>query len=117
MLYSLATGDRKSREELDRIGERIFLLHRALTIRDMGTKEMRTEHDAVPEWVYHDPAGKPVYTKGTIHLDKGDVQLAMEMFYGLMGWNKTTGSPTDDAYRKVGLGEVSDELKKKGLVS
>lgn len=117
MLYSLATGDKKSREELDRAGERIFLLHRALTIRDMGTKEMRTEHDAIPEWVYHDPAGKPVYTKGTIHLDKGDVQLAMEMFYGLMGWNKATGSPTDDAYRKVGLGEVSDELRKKGLVS
>ena len=117
MLYSLATGDRKGREELDRMGERIFLLHRALTIRDMGTKEMRTEHDAIPEWVYHDPAGKPVYTKGTIHLDKRDVQLAMEMFYGLMGWDKATGSPTDDAYRKVGLGEVSDELRKKGLVS
>jgi aldehyde:ferredoxin oxidoreductase len=116
LLYSIATGDRKSREELDRAGERIFLLHRALTIRDMGTREMRTEHDAVPEWVYHDPAGRPVYTKGTTHLDKGDMQLAMEMFYELMGWDRATGSPTNDAYRKVGLGAVSDELRKKGLV-
>ena len=41
MLYSLATGDKKSRQELDQVGERIFNLHRALTIRDMGTKEMR----------------------------------------------------------------------------
>src|SRR5208283_3858887 len=58
MLYSLATGDRKSREELDQVAERIFVLHRALTIRDMGTKEMRTKHDTVPDWVFADPVGK-----------------------------------------------------------
>ena len=52
------------------MAERIFLLHRALTIRDMGTKEMRTQHDTIPEWVFHDPNNRPVYTKGTIHLDK-----------------------------------------------
>ena len=48
LLYSIATGDKKSREELDKVAERIFLLHRALTIRDMGTKEMRTQarHDS-----------------------------------------------------------------------
>lgn len=98
------------------MGERIFLLHRALTVRDMGTKEMQTQHDTVPEWVYHDRAGRAVYTKGTIHLDRDDMQLAMEMFYELMGWDKATGAPTDDAYRKAGLGAVADELAKKGLV-
>ena len=42
LLYSLATGDRKSRRELDQIAERIFVLHRALTIRDMGTKDRKS---------------------------------------------------------------------------
>jgi len=64
MLYSLATGDKKNRQELDRMAERIFVLHRALTIRDMGTKEMRTKHDFMPEWVFTDKSGKPPFTKG-----------------------------------------------------
>lgn len=47
MLYSLVTGDQKSGQELDAVAERIFVLHRALTIRGMGTKEMRTMHDTI----------------------------------------------------------------------
>ena len=116
MLYSLATGDKKSREELDRAGERIFLLHRALTIRDMGTKEMRTQHDTIPEWVYHDPNNKPVYTKGTTHLEKDDVKLAMDMYYDVMGWDKSTGTPPAEAYKKVGLTKIAEELDKKNLL-
>ena len=64
LLYSLATGDKKSREELDKVAERIFLLHRALTIRDMGTKEMRTKHDTIPDWVFTDPADKAPFAQG-----------------------------------------------------
>ena len=116
ILYSLATGDKKNRQELDQVAERIFLLHRALTIRDMGTKEMRTQHDTIPQWVYEDPSHRLVYTKGTTHLDKEDVKLAMDMYYEEMGWDKATGAPTPEAYRKVGLGKVSDELGKKGLL-
>jgi aldehyde:ferredoxin oxidoreductase len=116
MLYSLATGDKKSREELDGVAERIFLLHRALTIRDMGTKEMRAQHDTIPEWIFHDPSGKPVYTKGTIHMDRGDIQSAMKMYYREMGWDQTTGAPTATAYRKAGLAKVAEDLEKRGLL-
>ena len=116
MLYSLATGDKKSRQELDQVAERIFLLHRALTIRDMGTKEMRTQHDAIPEWVYEDPSHRSVYTKGTTHLDRNDVKLAMEMYYEELGWDKKTGAPTSLAYQKAGLEKVAGELAKKGLL-
>ncbi len=116
MLYSLATGDKKSRQELDQVAERIFLLHRALTIRDMGTKEMRTQHDAIPEWVYEDPSHRSVYTKGTTHLDRNDVKLAMEMYYEELGWDKKTGAPTSLAYQKAGLEKVADELARKGLL-
>jgi aldehyde:ferredoxin oxidoreductase len=116
MLYSLATGDKKDRQELDLVAERIFLLHRALTIRDMGTKEMRTLHDTIPEWVFLDPAGKPPFTQGTVHMDRKDVELAMDMYYEEMGWDRTTGAPSAEAYRRAGLKEVAEELGKKGLL-
>jgi aldehyde:ferredoxin oxidoreductase len=115
-LFSLATGDKKTREELDLAGERIFLLHRALTIRGMATKEMRSAHDTIPDWVFQDESNRPVYTKGSTHLDKEDLNLALDMYYGVMGWDKTTGAPTKEAYQKAGLTKVADELGRKGLL-
>ena len=116
LLYSLATGDKRSRQELDEVAERIFLLHRALTIRDMGTKEMRTRHDTIPEWIFKDPSDKAPFTKGTIHMDKGDMNTAMDMYYEEMGWDKKTGVPAVTTYQKLGLGKVADELGKNSLL-
>jgi aldehyde:ferredoxin oxidoreductase len=116
MLYSLATGDKKNRQELDQAAERIFTLHRALTIRDMGTKEMRTMHDTIPEWVFTDKSEKAPFTKGTTHMDRNDVKVALEMFYGELGWDRITGAPTPQTYRKLGLAKVAEELGRKNLL-
>ncbi len=116
LLYSLATGDRKSREELDDVAERIFLLHRAITIRDMGTKDMRTQHDTIPDWVFADPDGRPPFTPGTNRMDPEDIRLAMDMYYREMGWDEKSGSPTEVSYRRHGLTHVSEELKNRGLL-
>jgi aldehyde:ferredoxin oxidoreductase len=116
LLYTLVTGDRKSREELDLAAERIFLLHRALTIRGMGTREMRARHDTVPEWVFADPDGKAPFAKGTNRMDRDDIALAMDLFYQQMGWDKATGAPTLQAYQRTGLAEVARELGEKGLL-
>ncbi|HTU02884.1 MAG TPA: aldehyde ferredoxin oxidoreductase C-terminal domain-containing protein, partial [Candidatus Sulfotelmatobacter sp.] len=116
LLYSMVTGDRKSREELDLTAERIFLLHRALTIRGMGTVEMRKQHDLMPDWVFSDPSGKAVFTKGTIRMDRDDMALAMDQYYEAMGWDKTTGAPTLAAYQKVGLSAVARALGEKKLL-
>jgi len=116
MLYSLVTGDKKSGRELDAVAERIFVLHRALTIRGMGTKEMRTKHDTIPDWVYGDDKDRIPFTKGTIQMDKRDIETAMRMFYEEAGWDKETGSPTRETYRRLGLESVAGELDKKGLI-
>jgi aldehyde:ferredoxin oxidoreductase len=116
MLYSLATGDKKDRQELDQAAERIFVLHRALTIRDMGTMQMRTRHDTIPDWVFTDKTGKPPFTKGTIHMDRKDIQIAIDLFYGELGWDRATGAPTEQTYRKLGLGQVAGELGKRKLL-
>ncbi|MCX5819553.1 MAG: aldehyde ferredoxin oxidoreductase [Deltaproteobacteria bacterium] len=116
MLYSLATGDKKDRRELDQVAERIFALHRALTIRDMRTKEMRTMHDTIPEWVFTDKSGKAPFTKGTTHMDRNDTKVALEMFYDELGWDRITGAPTRQTYQKLGLAQVAAELGKKNLL-
>jgi aldehyde:ferredoxin oxidoreductase len=116
MLYKLATGDNKDREELDAVAERIFLLHRALTIRGMGTREMRTRHDKIPDWVFTDKTGKLPFTKGAVHMDRNDAQLAVDMLYEELGWDKATGAPTRKTYRKFGLDDVADALAERKLV-
>ena len=116
LLYSVATGDKKDRQELDLVAERIFLLHRALTIRDMGTKEMRTRHDTIPEWVFTDKSGKLPFSKGTTRMDRTDVQVAIDMFYDELGWDRATGTPTAGTYRKFGLDQVAADLGKRGLL-
>ncbi|MDA8124667.1 MAG: aldehyde ferredoxin oxidoreductase [Deltaproteobacteria bacterium] len=116
LLYSTATGDRKSRQELDLVGERIFALHRALTIRDMGTKEMRTRHDLIPDWVFHDPQNRKAFSKGTVHMDREDVQKALDLYYAELAWDGKTGSPTRATYQRLGLADVADALAKRSLL-
>lgn len=114
--YSLAVGRQTSREELDRIGERIFTLHRALTIRDMNEVDMRGKHDTVPGWVYKDKKDLPAFSKGTIRMDRDDIAKGMDLFYAEMKWDQKTGAPTAKAYEDLGLKQVAQELRKKNLV-
>ncbi len=114
--FSLATGQQTSREELDLIAERIFVMHRALTIRDMGDADMRTRHDLVPKWVYSDPAGAQAFTKGTIRMDSGDIEKALDMFYEVMNWDKATGAPTVETYKRLGLESTARVLSATKLV-
>lgn len=115
-LYSVATGQQISRENLDSIGERIFVLHRALTIRDLDTIEMRTRHDLAPGWIYQDSGGAEPFTKGTIRMDPQDIAKAMELFYEIMGWERATGAPTAKTYARLGLQYVADGLAARKLI-
>jgi aldehyde:ferredoxin oxidoreductase len=113
--FSLATGLPMDREALDRAGERIFTLHRALTIRDMGQANMRTHHDLVPPWVFEDPKGAAPFTKGTIRMDRADIDRALDLFYEVLGWDKAAGAPTVERYASLGLKDVGESLRAAGL--
>jgi len=115
-LYSLATGDQKSKEEMDLLAERIFNLHRALTIRDWGTKEMRALHDTAPEWIFEWPPDKAPFTPGHYKMDRGDIELAKNMLYTELGWDGATGAPTRYTYERLGLKDVADKLEASGLL-
>lgn len=114
--FSVATGIKKNEAELDFDAERTLHLHRAMTMLTMGTKEMRKDHDALPSWVFDEDPDKKPFTKGTDKMDRADMELAMDMFYAEMGWDKATGAVTKATLLKFGMADVAAELDKKGLL-
>lgn len=101
---SLVTGETITREQLETTGARILTLFRVLTARQMGVKELRASHDLANDWVYDQPADKPAFSAGSNRMDRADLELGKDLLYAEMGWDKTTGLPTQDTLNKLNLG-------------
>lgn len=115
--YSLVTGDHKSEEEFVQTGLRIFTLMRALTMRSLGTSNMRAGHDRYPTSAYDhkDWKGIPAFTPGTERMDKEDLDKAIAMYYDAMGWDEK-GCPKKETWKKLGLEDVAKQLEKAGIL-
>jgi aldehyde:ferredoxin oxidoreductase len=113
---SAVTGDKVSREDIEATGMRILHLFRALTARYMNEKDMRNKHDTANDWVFDYPKDKAPFTPGVNKMDRADMELAKDLFYAEMGWDKATGMPTRATLEKAGLKYVADELDKLGLL-
>ncbi|MBO8126354.1 MAG: aldehyde ferredoxin oxidoreductase [Firmicutes bacterium] len=111
--FSLATGIEVTEEELDLYAERIFNLHRALTIMQMNTRDMRNEHDTAPDWLYEE--GPEPFTPGSQRFPREDIEKAKDLFYEVCGWNKE-GLPTRETLERLGLKDVADRLEKANLL-
>lgn len=115
-LISATTGVEYTEEEIDRIGEKVLQLHRAMTALEMGSDNLRRDHDPLADWVFdRDPELKP-FTEGTTKLDREDWEKALDMFYTEFGWDTATGIPTRATLESFGLGHVADELEAAGLL-
>ncbi|MGM0603907.1 MAG: aldehyde ferredoxin oxidoreductase C-terminal domain-containing protein, partial [Bacillota bacterium] len=114
--FSKTTGMEVTEEELDEMGERIITLHRALTVKQMGTTDMRNEHDVMSDWIFDRDPDKEAFEPGTIKMDRDDMEKAKTMFYEEMGWDPETGAPTYETLERLGMKEVADELDSMGLI-
>jgi len=114
--YNILTGHKMDWKELDRCAEVAFNLHRAYTMRQMRALDMRKQHDTYPDWIFKDSAEKPAFTKGTIRMEKADMEKSMDLFYEVQGWDKATGAPGAKHYRSLGLNDVADVMTKEKLV-
>lgn len=119
--YSAVTGIQKSQAELDRDAERVVTLFRALTVRSMGTTDMRGQHDAMNKWIFDrdkDKDGKeiPQFTRGTIQMDYDDLEKGLGMVYKTFGWDEKTGAPTKATLEALGMREVAAGLGSMGLL-
>lgn len=114
--FSLATGIEKSEDELDLDAERVMTLHRAITVKQMGTVDMRNAHDYMPEWAFERDPGQDPFTPGTNKMDRADMELAKDLFYREFGWDVATGAPTRATLERLGMREVANELDSLGLL-
>jgi aldehyde:ferredoxin oxidoreductase len=48
-------------------------------------------------------------------MDRDDMRTALDMFYAELGWDRRTGSPTVESYRRLGLEPVARELRRRDL--
>jgi aldehyde:ferredoxin oxidoreductase len=126
-LYSAVTGNETSEDELNKIGERIFNLERALLTREdpRGRKV-----DEIPEFNFTVPLqgesmntdlsvpgknGEPITKKGHV-VPREEFARMMAEYYELRGWDKS-GLQTKQKLAELGLNDIARGLASGGLVA
>jgi aldehyde:ferredoxin oxidoreductase len=113
--WTAVTGETVTRADMEKTGLRILTLFRALTALRMkstraeGWKDMRNDHDQLPEWSFHEHTGSTT-------LDHDDMEDAKDRFYTLLGWDTVTGLPTLATYNDLGLSDVATVMTAAGLM-
>lgn len=124
-VLSAVTGNNISEEELSLIGERIFNLQRAILLSQGwggSTGDRILEYFFIdplkkneiffnPEAVMPGPGGKLISRSG-LTLDRdGFAQMKYE-YYRLRGWDSNTGLLTMNTIKYLGLGDITNKLKR-----
>lgn len=115
-IFSAVTGVNKTGDDLDKDGIRAWLLQRVYTMRQLGSSNMRKDHDMVPGWIYTDPKDRKPFTKGTVRMDPDDISKSFDIFFEQVGCDKETGVPTTDTLKAYRLDFVIPVLQKEGLI-
>ncbi|RLG40547.1 MAG: aldehyde:ferredoxin oxidoreductase [Thermoproteota archaeon] len=95
-----------STEELKLIGERIVNLHRAFNVRE----GIRRKDDSLPERLTKVPAPIGPAKGQVVELD-----MMLDHYYELRGWDKETGLPKKETLLRVGLQDVAEDLEARGI--
>lgn len=115
-IFSAVTGVNKTSDDLDKDGIRAWMLQRIYTMRQLGSSNMRKDHDLVPGWIYTDPKDRKPFTKGTVRMDPDDINKSFDIFFEQVGCDKETGVPTTDTLKAYRLDFVIPVLQKEGLI-
>ncbi len=126
-VVSAITGRTIDEAGLNRIGERIFNLQRAVLLRQgwegrQGDKLMDYLHDEplqdlqrMRSFLVPGKNGEPVSRQGT-RIERDDFEKLKSEYYELRGWNKENGLPTEQKLKELELGDVAGDLKERGLL-
>lgn len=115
-IFSAVTGVNKTGDDLDKDGIRAWMLQRVYTMRQLGSSNMRKDHDLVPGWIYTDPKDRKPFTKGTVRMDPDDINKSFDIFFEQVGCDKETGVPTTDTLKAYRLDFVIPVLQKEVLI-
>jgi aldehyde:ferredoxin oxidoreductase len=125
-ILSAVTGKDIDEEGLNRVGETVFNLDRAILVRE-GHRGV--EDDRVPEAWHNIPLkidmtnpemilpGKGdeiVCQKGKV-VDRDEFARTRRLYYEMRHWDEHTGLQTTAQLRDLGLDDVASDLKRRGL--
>ena len=115
------TGDNWDTEKVHFYAEKVSAMLRVMTAISFniheGVTSLRTSHDVINDfWFDRDPGHAP-FTPGTAKLDRADMNTAFDMFYDRMGWDRATGIPTRATLERLGLRDMADALRARGMLS
>ena len=117
---SAVVGEEYTRESLEFETERISNLLRVMTAvsfkLNLGSTNLRQDHDAIPAWVFDKEPDFEAFEEGTVKMDRDDMKKAFDMFYEAMGWDVETGIPTRETLEKFDLKDCADKLAELGLI-
>ena len=108
---SAATGIPFTYESMLQAGERIIALERALNNR-FG---IRRKDDYLPERFYNEPLGSGKF-KGKVFPRK-TFESMLDEYYELRGWDLKTGLLTEEKLLELGMKDVAEDLKRRGLLA
>ncbi|MBI4287207.1 MAG: hypothetical protein HY671_02125 [Chloroflexi bacterium] len=127
-VFSIVTGKEVDEAGLNKFGERIFNLQRAIMARE-GHRG-READTVTPAWFttplkYHPVQheclvpgkdGAVVCRKGEV-LDKQKFEGIKDEYYALRGWDVATGLQTKAKLAELGMGDVAEVLQKEELLA
>jgi len=107
-LYVAATGIAEFGDQryLDRVGERIVCLERCFNIRE----GLRRKDDTLPDRFLKEPLQEAGPSTGEVIRD---FEGLLDEYYHYMGYDEE-GVPTEGKLRELGLGDLFQELPRKG---
>jgi aldehyde:ferredoxin oxidoreductase len=122
--YSAVTGIEADESALNRMGERIFNLQRAIWVREGHRDELPDFmfnlplrfQPINPEMLAPGPDGKPISRKGAV-VDRERFERMKREYYALRGWDPLTGKQTRSKLAELELSRIADELERGGLVA
>ena len=124
-MLKAVTGNAWTVGRLDRLGERLANLQRAVMILDGRSGR---DGDILPDFCFDTPLentfmnpdllvpgpqGRPVFRKG-VTFDRNDFEKLKSEYYRLRGWDAETGLPIEDKLKVLGLADVAADLNPYG---
>jgi aldehyde:ferredoxin oxidoreductase len=110
-LLSACTGWDVTPDEIMRLGEKVFTVLKAYTIR----QGLDRQDDAWPQRFYDEPLPHGP-SKGMV-VSKEAVSSVLDEYYELRGWGKSSGLPTEQRFIELGLQDIGRALKERGKIT
>jgi len=126
-LFSAVTGQEVDEEGMDRLGERIFNLQRAIMVRE---GHRGREYDQLPEQFFTIPLktafvnpecqapgrdGEVISRKGAV-VERDKFEQMKTEYYRLRGWDPATGLQTKQKLEELGLADLVADMQRRALL-